>query len=293
MDFNNLVTVDMDTMMLKRGIVKGVSVALVAAMLFAVSGLLQPVQASPEEGDVKERPQERNFSRPGNSRADPDIVNELFNVPKMDEDEIEGDDGSTLPEDDSEGMVLGETSDADMVCDRLTTFIKLGAVNDSADVSKLQEYLNNYEGEVLAVTGEFDAETFEAVKRYQAKYSSEILAPWGITVPSGFVYRTTRRHINAMMCGDDNVAFTTYHVLNDVDGDVSKIETFLSDMGYLGEAVGNEYDVAVESAVKVFQSDFSVKILVPWGLSQSTGNWFKTTRKTANEIIGFIEEVAL
>jgi peptidoglycan hydrolase-like protein with peptidoglycan-binding domain len=77
--------------------------------------------------------------------------------------------------------------------------LKAGDVG--ADVINLQNFLKNTEGISVKVTGTFDAQTVEAVKAFQTKYSSEILAPWGITLPTGSVYMTTLKKINSRVCG--------------------------------------------------------------------------------------------
>ncbi|MBX4209350.1 peptidoglycan-binding protein [Candidatus Parcubacteria bacterium] len=84
----------------------------------------------------------------------------------------------------------------------ITTFLKAGGNNNPNEVRKLQYFLNTYEGANLAVNGEFDAATEAAVKAFQVKYSNEILAPWGVTEPTGVVYITTSLKINRVYCAD-------------------------------------------------------------------------------------------
>lgn len=71
--------------------------------------------------------------------------------------------------------------------------------NSEQDVRALQKFLNQYEGESLAVTGLYDAETIAAVNRFQLKYTSEILAPWGIDYATGNVGIYTRKKIESLM----------------------------------------------------------------------------------------------
>ncbi len=78
----------------------------------------------------------------------------------------------------------------------LEEYIRYGADNNPAEVEKLQTFLNEYEGEEIPVTGFYGDITLEAVNRFQVKYSDEILAPWGIDEPTGYVYKTTQRKIN-------------------------------------------------------------------------------------------------
>ena len=78
----------------------------------------------------------------------------------------------------------------------LGDYIRYGEDNDPQEVEKLQTFLNEYEEENIPVTGFYGEITLEAVKRFQAKYADEILAPWGIDEPTGYVYKTTQRLIN-------------------------------------------------------------------------------------------------
>lgn len=59
--------------------------------------------------------------------------------------------------------------------------------NHPADVIKLQQFLNDHEGESLEITGIYDGATQNAVKRFQVKYASEILSPLGLRIPTGNV----------------------------------------------------------------------------------------------------------
>lgn len=101
------------------------------------------------------------------------------------------------------GQVLGVATVAPepRICDPyIKTFIKLGRANDRDDVGRLQSFLNQFEGATLEVTNEYDLPTFAAVKAFQNKYLGEVLSPWGIGAPTGYVYLTTRKKINEIHC---------------------------------------------------------------------------------------------
>lgn len=83
----------------------------------------------------------------------------------------------------------------------LTGYIMPGQSNDVGQVDRLQVFLNAYEGAHLAMNGTYDAPTMAAVEAFQEKYASDILAPWGVTQPTGDVYITTTREINEVYCG--------------------------------------------------------------------------------------------
>lgn len=84
----------------------------------------------------------------------------------------------------------------------LSSFMRQGQSNDSTQVMKLQSFLNS-QGARLPVTGFFGSMTTAAVKNFQVKYKSEILAPLGLTRPTGNVYGSTQRKINQLNCGGD------------------------------------------------------------------------------------------
>ncbi|MES2409180.1 MAG: hypothetical protein V4509_02655 [Patescibacteria group bacterium] len=85
--------------------------------------------------------------------------------------------------------------------------IKMGATL-VPDVSYLQNFLNQNSITRVADTGPgsdgeltnyFGQKTLDAVMRFQNLYSSEILIPAGITVPTGFFGENTRKKINALL----------------------------------------------------------------------------------------------
>ncbi|HVV15346.1 MAG TPA: peptidoglycan-binding protein [Candidatus Paceibacterota bacterium] len=105
----------------------------------------------------------------------------------------------------SGGLVLGASTDAPadaQVCSTplLTTYMRMGMANSPAEVMKLQTFLNGEMNSGLPVTGFFGTMTEDAVKAFQLKYTSDILAPWGITQPTGYVFKRTQWKINMIYC---------------------------------------------------------------------------------------------
>jgi hypothetical protein len=83
----------------------------------------------------------------------------------------------------------------------LTKYIKLYSINDPDQVRRLEQFLNDFEGERLNVNGIYGLEDFEAVKRFQAKYLPEVINAWeGLEGPTGYVYISTENAINAIYC---------------------------------------------------------------------------------------------
>lgn len=89
----------------------------------------------------------------------------------------------------------------DWTCEAyLTTYIRPGENNSQEEVMKLQKFLHNNGFGPLTLTGIYDAQSIEAVKAFQKKYNTEILSPWGYERPTGFVYITTRKMVNNLVC---------------------------------------------------------------------------------------------
>lgn len=97
----------------------------------------------------------------------------------------------------------GEVLGASLACEPyLGSFIKPGGPNNSEDVIKLQQLLNEMGDVELPITGLYGPLTIEAVKNFQLKYGEDILAPWipfglpNAQTPTGYVYKTTQWKIN-------------------------------------------------------------------------------------------------
>jgi hypothetical protein len=85
-------------------------------------------------------------------------------------------------------------------CNYISSYLRFGDQNNSAQVTKLQSFLKNIEKLDLDVSGVFDIKTLNAVKVFQEKYANEVLFPWGMVLPSGYVYYTTKDKINEIYC---------------------------------------------------------------------------------------------
>jgi len=103
-------------------------------------------------------------------------------------------------------------------CNYLLEYLKIGADNNPIEVKKLQTFLRDYEGfSNLEATGIFDQTTFEAVSKFQEKYGSEVLQPWGLDSRTGYVYITTKNKVNEIYC-KNTIALT--------DAQMKEIELF-------------------------------------------------------------------
>ena len=87
------------------------------------------------------------------------------------------------------------------VCKGLVfTYIIPGAKNDIDSVKGLEYFLYTFEGEEVPMDGTYDAKDIAAVKRFQEKYRSAILTPYGLTQATGSVRESTLYAINSLYC---------------------------------------------------------------------------------------------
>ncbi len=83
--------------------------------------------------------------------------------------------------------------------------------NDPVEVMKLQVFLNKELGLRIPITGYYGPLSEAAVRQLQVNYATDVLAPWiphGLVssiVPTGYVYKTTQRLINMIMCPSLNL----------------------------------------------------------------------------------------
>lgn len=104
-----------------------------------------------------------------------------------------------------DGQVLGASTSIEDEGDfcaepYITDNLGYGRENNAAQVIRLQKFLNDHMSTTLAVDGVFELATQQAVMNFQLRYASEILTPWGISNPTGFVYYTTKKKINELVC---------------------------------------------------------------------------------------------
>jgi len=73
------------------------------------------------------------------------------------------------------------------------SYLKLNSKSNNVEEVKAWQTLLNKELNInLPITGFFGEKTFAAVKAFQEKYTNDVLKPWDITEPTGYVYKTTR-----------------------------------------------------------------------------------------------------
>lgn len=86
-----------------------------------------------------------------------------------------------------------------LICPFFTKSLRFGS-EDYEAVSAMQSFLLKWgflEGQYQL--GGFDEPTLQAVKRFQAYYWEEILAPWGIRTPTGYWHTTSKKMANKLI----------------------------------------------------------------------------------------------
>lgn len=104
----------------------------------------------------------------------------------------------------STGSVLGASTSCGIY---VNDFLKMGSKNNTDEVKKLQEFLNDFLklNPPLTVNGVFGVQTFKAVVKFQEQESGYVLKPWGLKKGTGYVYKTTTARINNLKCPDLNL----------------------------------------------------------------------------------------
>lgn len=99
-------------------------------------------------------------------------------------------------------LVLGMATSTISCEPHLTSYLRYGVDNDKEQVYRLQTFFNNFTTYQVPLNSVFDATTEQAVRDFQEEYASEILEPWNLESPSGYVYYTTKKKINELYCNE-------------------------------------------------------------------------------------------
>jgi len=178
----------------------------------------------------------------------------------------------------------------------ITSNIDFGRKNNPEDVRRLQLFLNRVQSEGLTVDGEYKIVDVNAVKRFQSN-NPDVLRFWNLNKPTGSVFITTRKRINTLQCeyetGIKCPFFTEYQIKGDVSPEVLRIKKFLNALEGESLALSETFDGETDKAVKRFQTKYTTRVLIPWGLPRATGWWYQSTKKKANDTLGCFEPVRL
>lgn len=98
------------------------------------------------------------------------------------------------------GQMLSFTENIPTCSPYLNAYLRQGYDNNADEVRKLQTFLKEHVSTDIVVSGIFDDTTRIAVENFQQQYKEDILTPWNVTESSGYVYYTTKKKINEIMC---------------------------------------------------------------------------------------------
>lgn len=131
-------------------------------------------------------------------------------------------------------------------CAYVNSYLKKGADNDPREVKNLQAFLRGVEKDAtVEVTGVFDDATYVAVSNFQSKYKDDVLTPWGVDAPTGYVYITTKRKINEIFCS------TKIALTKEEESIVSAVRSGSAPSGEIGKgAISNDGSLAWNDASK-------------------------------------------
>jgi len=158
------------------------------------------------------------FTDPGATATDPEdgnITNKIVTTGSVENSTV-GDYQLVYKVEDSKGLTAAtsrtvtvkkpdeptpEPEPEPQVCTYLLEYLKINQENNPLEVIKLQSFLKNIEGfSALEVNGIFDQATYNAVKIFQTRYFADVLTPWGLQGPTGYVYITTKKKVNEIYC---------------------------------------------------------------------------------------------
>lgn len=134
---------------------------------------------------------------------------------------------------------------ADVCEPYINSYIRYGEANDPTDVTKLQSFLVEHEqAQGITLSGLYDSPTLNALEVFQVKHAAEILTPWGLSEPTGYVYYTTQNKINALMCDGKRVFDYAPGQLEEIEQYRSSLELRRSRGEEIPEAELNEVGAA-------------------------------------------------
>ncbi len=98
------------------------------------------------------------------------------------------------------GRIVLQTPKEEPCAGLVFEYITPNGNNNTAAVEALEYFLYTFEGEDIAMDGIYGEADVRAVARFQEKYRSTILAPYGLTRPTGAVREGTLYVINTLYC---------------------------------------------------------------------------------------------
>jgi peptidoglycan hydrolase-like protein with peptidoglycan-binding domain len=181
-------------------------------------------------------------------------------------------------------------------------------INNPVDVRIVERFLNTFEAANLPINGIYEKADYDAVIRWQEKYSDNVLKPWGITAGTGYVFTTSIEQMKRQqvaLCASTILPVAVTPVIPGASTGAGSCPYFQGDYAvgssgeqvvriqrFLNSQVGaalpetGYFGTATQAAVSQFQKANTSEILGFWGLSLPTGNWYQKTREFANKLVG-------
>lgn len=164
-------------------------------------------------------------------------------------------------------------------------------INRASDVRNLEIFLNDFEGERLAIDGVYGSADLAAVQRFQNKYRRQILEIWSLTEATGYVGVTTRLKMNSMLSNQaiSCPAFVEFNGGRDGifrSDEVRRTQEILMQLDLFAGPATGFWDPWTHEAMVDFQELFHEVMLDPWNITKGTGFKYKTTNKFLNYFVG-------
>ena len=162
-------------------------------------------------------------------------------------------------------------------CNYLKSYLSVYRNNDPIEMLKLQTFLKEQEGFNVKLSGVFDSSTIIAVRKFQTKYSEDILGPWGLKYPTGNVSITTRHKINDLSCGITTpLSETEKEIIRSYEVQSTDIDT--TDVDVVDATVHDTTDTDVsKDAPEEELSESKTDIIVPIITIDSLSDYLDTT----------------
>lgn len=153
--------------------------------------------------------------------------------------------------------------------------IRFGGKNNAEDVRLLEQFLNKTEGAKLPVDGVYSATDRAAVIKWQEKYATDILKPWGLSKGTGQISTTSLKKINQLQQSSCSVkkavaqntsascfAYTGVFSNGSNGTGVLKLQQSLTMLGYFPKnvAANGNYGPTTAKAVTAFQKANGIRL---------------------------------
>ena len=140
-----------------------------------------------------------------------------------------------------ENIVLGQSN---VSLNEVIKFTKLVEAHEFIEnFAEGYQTLVGEKGFNLSVDGSYDQQDFEAVRVFQDRYFDDILAPWGHTKTTGYVFYTTRKKINEIYCK------SVFPLTSEQQNEVDEFRAFLEQFQQGG--IPGEVDTSVIGQEKI------------------------------------------